>query len=189
MSEHGQSQHDIFSQSVVRIESWGKGDLLLLKKLLGDPVMTRYLGGPESDEQLVKRQARYERLTEAGQGRMFKIIYQSTGEPVGSVGYWETTHYDEHIYEMGWSVLPAFQGQGIAHAGTTQAIARVRSDGKYQFLHAFPYIENPASNALCRKLGFTLVEQCEFEYPKGSFMQCNDWRLDLTAGSETAIVQ
>jgi hypothetical protein len=23
-------------------------------------------------------------------------------------------------------------------------------------------------------------EECEFEYPKGSFMQCNDWRLDLT---------
>jgi hypothetical protein len=24
-----------------------------------------------------------------------------------------------------------------------------------------------------------LIEECEFEYPKGSFMQCNDWRLEL----------
>jgi len=29
--------------------------------------------------------------------------------------------------------------------------------------------------------GFTLLEECEFEYPKGSLMRCNDWRLDLFA--------
>jgi hypothetical protein len=30
-------------------------------------------------------------------------------------------------------------------------------------------------------LGFELVEACEFEFPKGHFMTCNDWRLDLRA--------
>ena len=34
-------------------------------------------------------------------------------------------------------------------------------------------------NAICRKLGFALLEACEFEFPKGHFMTCNDWRLDL----------
>ncbi len=34
-----------------------------------------------------------------------------------------------------------------------------------------------------RKLGFTLVEECELEYPPGRFMQCNDWRLDLFVNS------
>ena len=48
-------------------------------------------------------------------------------------------------------------------------------------MHAFPAVDNPPSNALCRKLGFTLIEECEFEYPKGHFMRCNDWRLDLFA--------
>ena len=57
-----------------------------------------------------------------------------------------------------------------------------------RFVHAFPSVDNPPSNALCRKLGFTLIEECEFEYPKGSFMQCNDWRLDLSVGSEPPIV-
>jgi hypothetical protein len=32
---------------------------------------------------------------------------------------------------------------------------------------------------ICRKLGFTLVEEAELEYPPGNFMRCNDWRIDL----------
>jgi RimJ/RimL family protein N-acetyltransferase len=50
-------------------------------------------------------------------------------------------------------------------------------------VQAFPSGDNAPSNAICRKLGFTLVGSCEFEYPKGSAMQCNDWRLDLSAGT------
>lgn len=180
MTANNQAQSDRSNQSAVHIEPWGKGDLALLKKLLGDPEMTQHLGGPESDEQLAKRQARYERLTESGKDCMFKIVYESTGEEVGSVGYWKSTWRGEQIYEIGWSVIPAFQGRGIAKAATAQAIDRVQSDGVHRFLHAFPSVDNPPSNAVCRKLGFTLIEECEFEYPKGSFMQCNDWRLDLS---------
>jgi len=79
-------------------------------------------------------------------------------------------------------VLPAFHGRGIATAATAQAIVQARTDGKHRFLHAFPSVENAASNGVCRKLGFTLVEAFEGEYPKGHFMQCNDWRLDLFGG-------
>jgi RimJ/RimL family protein N-acetyltransferase len=52
-------------------------------------------------------------------------------------------------------------------------------------MYAFPSVENVASNALCRKLGFTLLGDAEFEYPAGSgiSMRCNDWRLDLAGGS------
>src|SRR5258707_5586375 len=86
------ARRNLFDQSTVRIEPWGESDFPLLKKLLGDPAMTEHLGGPESDEQLIKRQARFERLTESGQGRMFKIVHQTTGEAVGSVGYWDSTY-------------------------------------------------------------------------------------------------
>src|SRR5581483_5832971 len=153
-------------QSTVRIEPWGEGEFPLLKKLLGDPAMTEHLGGPESDEQLIKRQARFERLTESGQGRMFKIVHQATGEAVGSVGYWDSTYQGEEMYEMGWLVLPAFQGQGIASAAVAQALVIAQSDGKHRFLHAFPSVDNLSSNAVCRKSGFTLVEEVEGEYPK-----------------------
>jgi RimJ/RimL family protein N-acetyltransferase len=169
-------------QNSVRIEPWDEGDLPLLKKLLGDPAMMTYLGGPESDAQLANRQARYERLTDKGIGRMFKIIHLPTGVAVGSVGYWETHHQDQPIYETGWSVLLAYQGQGIAYAGMLQLLPVAKADGKYRCMHAFPAVENLASNALCRKLGFALIEEIEGEYPKGHFMRCNDWRADLSAG-------
>jgi RimJ/RimL family protein N-acetyltransferase len=169
-------------QNAVRLEPWSEGDLALLKKLLGDPEMTKHLGGPESDEQLTQRHVRSLRLASEGSARVFKIVLQVTGEAVGSVVYWERTWHGEPVYEIGWEVLVAFQGRGIASAATKEAIARARSDGKYRFLHAFPSIDNLPSNAICRKLGFTLIEECNFEYPKGSFMRCNDWRLDLSRG-------
>jgi RimJ/RimL family protein N-acetyltransferase len=164
-------------QSAVRLEPWGEGDLPLLEQLLGDPEMTEHLGGPESREKIVERQARYMKA-ESG---LFKVVEEATGESVGWVGYWPRVWRDQEVYEIGWAVLPAFQGRGIAGKATGQAIAAAKSERKHRFLHAFPSVDNAPSNAICRKLGFTLLGEMEFEYPKGSFMQCNDWRLDLFA--------
>jgi RimJ/RimL family protein N-acetyltransferase len=166
----------------VRLEPWGQGDLPLLRRLMGDPAMTEHLGGPESEEKLVKRQARYERPSEPGSGGMFKIVDVASGEPAGSVGYWEKSWRGETVYETGWSVLPEFQGRGIAGAATEQVIAAAREERRHRYLHAFPSVENAPSNAICRKLGFELLGDSEFEYPKGHFMRCNDWRLDLFGG-------
>jgi len=164
----------------VRLEPWGPGDLPILEKTLAVPEMTTYLGGPESAEKLAERQAKFERLADSGSGRMFKVVDSTTNEPVGSVGYWDKTWRDE-VYEIGWMVMPEFQGRGIGAAATALAIERARADGKHRFLHAYPSVENEASNAICRKLGFELRGEHEFEYPPGSFMRCNDWRLDLRA--------
>jgi RimJ/RimL family protein N-acetyltransferase len=171
-------ESDMSDRGAVRIEPWREDDLPLLEKLTGDPAMMEHLGGPESREKIAERQSRYER---PGSG-MFRIVDGATGEAVGSVGYWERVWRGQHVYEIGWSVLPAFQGRGFASRATAQAIARARAERKHRFLHAFPSVANGPSNAICRKLGFTLLEECEFEYPPGRLMQCNDWRFDLFAG-------
>ena len=164
----------------IHLESWGPSDLALLRALLGDPAMMEHLGGPESQEQLVERQARYEQLAEPD--RMFKIVDDATGEGIGSVGYWERTMPDgEVVWETGWFVLPAFQGRGIATAATALAIEHARNDGRHRSIHAYPSVDNPPSNAICRKLGFTLVEALDVGYPpsSGNMLRCNDWRLVL----------
>jgi RimJ/RimL family protein N-acetyltransferase len=162
---------------MIRLEPWGEDDLPLLEQLLGDPEMMEHLGGAESPEKIAERQARYER----DDSKMFKVVDGATGEAVGSVGYWERLWRDGEVYETGWSVLPAYQGRGIAAAATSLVIDLARAERKHRYLHAFPSVANAPSNAICRKLGFTLLEEVEFEYPKGSFMQCNDWRFDLFA--------
>jgi RimJ/RimL family protein N-acetyltransferase len=80
---------------------------------------------------------------------------------------------------MGWSVLPEFQGKGVATRGASLAVERARAERKYRYIHAYPSVDNGSSNAICRKVGFRLQGEVDFEYPKGRFMRCNDWRLDL----------
>jgi RimJ/RimL family protein N-acetyltransferase len=164
-----------------RLEPWGEDDLPLLGKLMGDPSMTDELGGPESPEKIAERQKRYERLPSTGKGRMFKIVETATGERVGSVGYWERESSEGQVYETGWMVLPSFQGRGIATSATALMIERATAERKHRFLYAYPSVDNAPSNAICRKLGFRLVNVTEYEYPKdsGNIMRCNDWRLDL----------
>jgi RimJ/RimL family protein N-acetyltransferase len=163
--------------ATVTLEPWGSGDLPLLERLMGDPRMTKYLGGPESPEKLRERQGRYE--AHEGGDHMFKIVDVATGAGAGSIGFWTKEWRGEQVYEVGWMVVPEFQGRGIAVAATAQVIELAKRDGKHGFMHAFPNVDNAPSNAVCRKLGFELLEACEFEFPKGHFLTRNDWRLDL----------
>jgi RimJ/RimL family protein N-acetyltransferase len=141
--------------------------------------MTEHLGGPETLEQITERHERYRAIGDTGEGRMFVIVAGPAAEAVGSVGYWEREWRGESVWEIGWSVLPLFQGRGLATAGVAAAIEAARAERKHRSIHAFPSVENPPSNAVCRKVGFTLRGEAPFEYPPGRCMRCNDWSLDL----------
>src|SRR3954454_4553859 len=145
---------------------------------MGDPAMTEFLGGPETPEKLAERQRRYE----APDSGMFKIVDEATGEGIGSVGFWDRDWRGRTVYETDWSVIPAYQGRGIAVAATAQAIVIAREAGRHRYMHAFPKVVTALSTAICRKLGFELLGEHDFEYPPGTRIRCNDWRLDLLAG-------
>lgn len=162
----------------VRIEPWKDTDLELLFRL-NVPEMLEHLGGPETEEQVHRRHQRYVNITGNETGKMYKIVRLSDLEPVGNIGYWERVWEGETVYEIGWGVLPEYQGLGIASAATKAAIACAQAENKHRFLHAFPSVDNLASNGICRKRSFTLKGECNFEYPPGSTMRCNDWFLDL----------
>lgn len=50
----------------IALRPWQADDLPLMERLLGDPRMTEYLGGPEPPEKLQQRLARYLAMGEAG---------------------------------------------------------------------------------------------------------------------------
>jgi RimJ/RimL family protein N-acetyltransferase len=164
----------------VRLEPWASDDLGLLSRLLGDPAMTAHLGGPETPGKITERHARF--LTGAPGEQMFRITVEP-GDGAGSIGYWEREWRGERIYETGWFVLPELQGRGIAQEATRLVIAAAASECRNRWLHAFPSVDNAPSNAICSRLGFELVEEVDFEYPPGSRMRCNDWRIALTAAA------
>jgi RimJ/RimL family protein N-acetyltransferase len=163
----------------VHLEPWEQQDLRLLVRLVGDPAMMLHLGGREMPHQIAARHQRYLQVGQQGSGRMFKIVDDQSAQAVGSVGYWPRKWKGEEVYETGWAVLPQSQGRGVASAATEQLIELARSEQTHRYIHAFPSVDNQASNAICRKLGFTLVSECEIEYPAGHLMHCNDWRLEL----------
>jgi len=76
-------------------------------------------------------------------------------------------------------ILPAYQGHGIATKAGEAVIELLCQEPRFRYVHAFPSVSNPASNAICRKLGFSLLEECQFEYPPGHLMMVNDWQLNL----------
>jgi RimJ/RimL family protein N-acetyltransferase len=162
---------------VVELRPWSEQDLELLNRLLGDPRMMIHLGGPETPEQITARHGRYLAMQGQDQGEMLVIL--SDGLAVGSIGYWEREWRGETIWETGWSVLPESQGRGLAKAGLRALLERLRTVNRQIHLHAFPGVENAASNGLCAALGFSLLGEVQFEYPKGHFMSCNDWVFDL----------
>lgn len=54
-----------------------------------------------------------------------------------------------------------------------------RFSGATSLIFTRPSMESSPSNAIYRKLGFTLMEIRQIEYPPGRFMRVHDWRLDL----------
>ncbi|MET9888349.1 GNAT family N-acetyltransferase [Streptomyces sp. NPDC006430] len=163
----------------VRLVPWAEDDFwLLLRK--NEPLMTEHLGGPETDAKLKDRHQRYLALSarEPAAGRMFRIVAED--RTVGTIGFWERTWKGEDVYETGWGILPEFQGRGLAAIAARALISHASTHGTRRHLHAFPSVDHPASNGVCRTAGFELLGESEFEYPPGHWHTSNDWRAVLT---------
>ncbi|MET7764697.1 GNAT family N-acetyltransferase [Streptomyces sp. NPDC005393] len=171
----------------VRLEPWEDipSDLELLRRINAPEMMER-LGGPESEERILARHRRYAELSGTGKGRMYRVVLLPEGEVAGSIGFWEREWREATVYETGWAVLLPFQGRGIAAAAAWEVAVAAAAEGSHRYLHAFPSVGHPASNGVCRKAGFTLLGVCDFEFPPGTMMRCNDWRLELGGASSSA---
>lgn len=160
----------------VTLRPWTEADLPVLEAC-NTPEEKKYLGGPESPERLAKRNRDYAHHAVPGETRMFCIGHD--GRPAGSIGYWEKDWRGAAVYETGWAVMPQFQGLGIAGKATAALIALLQPEARHRHLHAFPSPLNLASNVICRRAGFVLMGEYDFEFPPGHIMRCNDWRYDL----------
>jgi len=98
---------------------------------------------------------------------------------VGIVGYWDREEEGERVLEAGWSVEEDYRGRGIAPAAVIAMLDWARANGDTLPVHAYPRVDNPASNAVCRKAGFALVREADFELTPGNVHRLNDWVVEL----------
>jgi RimJ/RimL family protein N-acetyltransferase len=162
----------------VTLRPYSIDDLDLLRRA-NTPELMDQLGGPETDEQVIARHERYLNLARDGAGQQFRIVIPGHPEGVGIVGYWHHEWQGEPALESGWSVEAEYRGQGIAPAAARALLDAARAAGETLPVHAYPRVDNPASNAVCRKAGFRLIGPLDFEIAPGRVLQTNDWVAEL----------
>ncbi len=96
----------------------------------------------------------------------------------GSVALWS---HDEDggapVTEIGWMVLPEFQGRGLAKQAVRMLLELARDDGRWGLVHAFPATTNTPSNGICRSLGFRFAGEREVTFA-GRVLRSNDWVIN-----------
>jgi RimJ/RimL family protein N-acetyltransferase len=108
------------------------------------------------------------------------MIVPDTAEPqvaAGTVALWSHGEDGAALSEIGWMVLPEFQGRGLAKAAVRVLLERARDEDRWGTVHAFPGITNAASNGICRSLGFSLLEERDVTFA-GRVLRTNHWAID-----------
>lgn len=162
------------------------GDVDTYVRMRCDPVMMAELGGPLPGVGIADKVRRDVEEAVAGES-WIKMIVPDDADPAvvaGTVTLWSHPEDGEAISEVGWMVLPEFQGRGLAKAAVRAVLADARSAGRWGLVHAFPGVSNAASNGICRSLGFTLVGEQDVTFAD-RVLRTKHWQIDpLTSSPE-----
>lgn len=155
------------------------GDLDAYVRMRCDPVMMADLGGPLPRDGMAEKVARDVALAAADQGWIKMIVPDDDAPDVvaGIVTLWAHDTDGELITEIGWMVLPEFQGRGLAKRACRALLLRARDERRWGRVHAFPATTNGPSNGICRSLGFTLVGERDVAFADRT-LRSRHWVID-----------
>ena len=153
------------------------GDADAYIRMRCDPVMMADLGGPRPVDEVRAKVLRDVAAAKDGTAWILMVIAEPTGEVAGTVTVWTNQEHGEPFSEIGWMVLPEFQGRGVAKAAVGVVLERAHESGGWGQIHAFPSISNGPSNSICRALGFTLHGEKSIEFA-GKLFTSNHWTIE-----------
>jgi RimJ/RimL family protein N-acetyltransferase len=162
----------------MRLRDVELGDVAAYVRMRCDPAMMSELGGPLPREGIEEKVRRDVESLSAGYWVKMIILDEGAGECVaGTVSIWSHEQDGEPISEIGWMVLPEFQGRGLGKSAVRSLLGQARDEQRWGLVHAFPGVTNAASNGICRSLGFRLIGQRQVEFA-GRALQTNHWVID-----------
>ncbi len=144
---------------------WSSTDLDLATGLWGDPEVTGLIGGPFSEVQIRERLDMETANMKVYQVQYWPIFLLSSGEHVGCCGL-RPYKLDQRIYEIGFHLRRAFQGQGFAHESANAVMEYAFEIIKASALFAGHHPKNEASRRALEKLGFRYIND-QFYAPTG----------------------
>lgn len=162
----------------MRLRAVQPGDLDVYLRMRCDPVMMTELGGPLPREGIAAKVQRDVDDMASGQSWILMILPDETDAVAGSVVLWSQAEHGEPISEIGWMVLPEFQGRGLGKAAVRDLLERARDEPRWGIVHAFPGVTNAPSNGICRALGFSLVGEQDALAFGDRPLRVNHWRVD-----------
>jgi RimJ/RimL family protein N-acetyltransferase len=134
----------------VRLRDVELGDVDAYVRMRCDPVMMADLGGPLPREGIEDKVARDVRAAAAGTDWIKMIVPDETAPDVvaGNVVLWSHDEGgSEPVSEIGWMVLPEFQGRGLGKLAVRMLLELARADGRWGLVHAFPATSNAVTFA------------------------------------------
>jgi RimJ/RimL family protein N-acetyltransferase len=154
------------------------GDVDAYVRMRCDPVMMAELGGPRPWEG-IEEKVRSDVQDMASGTAWIKMIVPSEDPPdvvAGTVSLW-SHETDGGLSEIGWMVLPEFQGRGLGKLAVRMLLEMAREEDHWGLVHAFPTVTNAPSNGICRSLGFRFIEEREVVFA-GVVLRANHWAID-----------
>ena len=147
---------------------WASDDFALAQQLWGDSEVTRFIGGPFTEEQIRKRLERHMALLRDYNVQYWPIFLLETGDHVGCGGL-QPYRMDEQIYELGFHLHRAYWGRGLAEEAARAVIGYAFESLGLETLFAGHHPENAASRKVLQKLGFQYTG--EDVYPLSGVME------------------
>ena len=163
----------------MRLRDVEPGDVGAYIRMRCDPAMTAELGGPLPREGIEEKVARDVREARADIAWIKMIVPDEVAlrAVAGSVVLWSHDTEGEPLSEIGWMVLPEFQGRGIGKQAVRALLELARDQDRWGLVHAFPSVTNGPSNGICRSVGFTLRAERDITFA-GRVMRANHWVID-----------
>jgi ribosomal-protein-alanine N-acetyltransferase len=141
---------------------WTVDDLQFARELWGDIEVTRFFGGPFSEDEIRRRLEREISRMNAHQFQYWPIHLLSDDDPVGCCGL-RPYGTEEGVHELGFHLRPKYWGQGLAAEAARAAIGFAFECLEAKGLSAGHHPANTNSKKVIEKLGFRYSHDEFFE--------------------------
>jgi RimJ/RimL family protein N-acetyltransferase len=132
---------------------WTKDDLSLARQLWGDIEVTRFFGGPFSEQEVRQRLDREIAWMAAHRLQNWPIHLLTDDDHVGCCGL-RPYRLEDEIYELGFHLRPKYWGRGLALEAASAAIDFAFENIRAKNLSAGHHPDNFNSKKVLEKLGF-----------------------------------